>query len=147
MSNFAAMFSIVAGVSIAIQVVLNQCLERHVSKILTVLICQIGSMIPALIVIVFQISTDKDFVFTGLRHAPWYTMIGGIFGFFTVFLVLFAMKNMSMASVVALVTCGQLAFSAALDHFGILGLEKAPLTANRILGIIILGLGTYLIKN
>lgn len=40
---------------------------------------------------------------------------------------------------------GQLALSVVVDHFGLLGLAKQPVTLARILGVVLLGLGTYLV--
>ena len=40
---------------------------------------------------------------------------------------------------------GQLATSVILDRIGFLGLEEEPITAARVLGVILLLAGTYLV--
>jgi uncharacterized membrane protein YdcZ (DUF606 family) len=47
--------------------------------------------------------------------------------------------------VAAATVTGQLATSVILDRIGFLGLEEEPITAARVLGVILLLAGTYLV--
>jgi len=46
----------------------------------------------------------------------------------------------------SLVILGQLASSVLVDHFGLLGFPRAPLSAGRLLGLLALMLGAWLIN-
>ena len=47
---------------------------------------------------------------------------------------------------VGLILMGQLSAAVVLDHFGLIGFEKKPINARRILGVLILATGVILIR-
>ena len=40
---------------------------------------------------------------------------------------------------------GQLALAVEIDHFGWLGVDRSPITASKVFGIVLLALGTWLV--
>jgi transporter family-2 protein len=75
----------------------------------------------------------------------WYYLTGGILGAAYVGTVLVTVKTLGAGPVVAATVAGQLSASLVVDQFGLLGVTKDPITALKLLGVLLLGVGTYLI--
>lgn len=59
--------------------------------------------------------------------------------------VLFS-HRLGAASFMACIIVGQLTSSVVLDHFGWVGFQQHSVSATRLAGIVLLGLGAYLIR-
>ncbi len=81
----------------------------------------------------------------GLRGAPWYYLIGGLLGAAYVTTVLVTVRSLGAGGVTAATISGQLTMSLVVDQLGWLGVEREPITAPRVLGVVMLAAGTYLV--
>jgi transporter family-2 protein len=80
------------------------------------------------------------------RELEWYYLVGGgLIGATYVTSVLVMVRTLGAGGVTAATIAGQLSMSVVLDHFGLLGLERSPLTAVKLVGVGLLVLGTLLI--
>lgn len=79
------------------------------------------------------------------RGLPWYFLTGGLLGATYVTTVLVTVRTLGAGAVVAATIAGQLTASVALDHFGLLGVERQPISVVRVAGIALLAAGVYLI--
>lgn len=59
--------------------------------------------------------------------------------------VLVTVRHLGAGGVVAATIAGQLAISVVIDQFGLLGVQRDPATALKLLGVVLLALGTYLV--
>ncbi|HEV2061703.1 MAG TPA: DMT family transporter, partial [Solirubrobacteraceae bacterium] len=75
----------------------------------------------------------------------WYYLTGGVLGAVYVTTVLVTVRELGAGPVVAATIAGQLAASVVLDQFGLLGLPKAPITVGKVIGVVLLALGVYLV--
>ena len=75
----------------------------------------------------------------------WYYLLGGILGAAYVFAALSTVGSIGAGGVAAATITGQLTMSVVIDRLGILGLEQTPITAPRVIGVVLLLAGTYLI--
>jgi transporter family-2 protein len=80
-----------------------------------------------------------------VRGVPWYYLTGGLLGAAYVTSILVTVRTLGAGGVVAATIAGQLAVSVVVDHFGLIGVAKQPVTAAKIVGVVLLGLGTYLV--
>jgi transporter family-2 protein len=80
-----------------------------------------------------------------VRGLSWYYLTGGLLGAAYVTTVLVTVRALGAGAVVAATIAGQLSASVALDRFGLLGVERQPITLGRMLGVALLALGVYLI--
>jgi transporter family-2 protein len=80
-----------------------------------------------------------------VRGLSWHYLTGGLLGAAYVTTVLVTVRALGAGAVVAATIAGQLSASVALDHFGLLGVERQPVTVGRMLGVALLALGVYLI--
>ena len=75
----------------------------------------------------------------------WYYLIGGALGAAYVTAALITVSTIGAGGVAAATITGQLAISVVIDQLGILGLEKSPITAGRVVGVVLLLAGTFLV--
>jgi bacterial/archaeal transporter family-2 protein len=81
-----------------------------------------------------------------IRGLPWYAVIGGgLIGAAYVASSLVTVQALGAGSLTALTIAGQLTIAVVIDHFGLLHLTRAPVTATKLLGVALLAAGTYLI--
>ncbi len=79
------------------------------------------------------------------RGAPWWVFLGGLLGAAYVTTVLVSVRTLGAGGVTAATISGQLTLSLVVDRFGLLGVERQPLTAAKLLGVVLLGVGTWLV--
>ncbi|HVE67192.1 MAG TPA: DMT family transporter [Solirubrobacteraceae bacterium] len=80
-----------------------------------------------------------------LRGVPWYYLVGGLLGAAYVTTVLVTVRSLGAGGVTAATIAGQLTLSMVVDQLGILGVDRQPITVERMLGVLLLAAGTYLI--
>ena len=82
---------------------------------------------------------------TAARNVSWVYLTGGLLGAAYVTTILVTVRTLGAGGVVAATIAGQLAISVVVDHFGLIGVTKQPITLGRVVGVLLLGLGTYLV--
>ncbi|WP_027184178.1 DMT family transporter [Desulfovibrio inopinatus] len=78
--------------------------------------------------------------------APWWSWLGGLIGAFYVTIAVIAGPRIGATVFFSLIVAGQLTGSLILDHFGLLGFTTAPISFGRIVGVILIVLGVFLIR-
>ncbi len=85
----------------------------------------------------------------GIRRigdAPWYVAIGGgLAGALYVGSIVWTVRALGLGGLTAVTIAAQLAIAIVIDHFGWLGVERSPITAAKVTGVVLLGLGTWLV--
>ena len=74
-----------------------------------------------------------------------YSLGGGVLGAAYVVVALITVSAIGATGVVAATIVGQLTASVVIDRLGVLGLEQVTISLDRVIGIGLLLLGTYLI--
>ena len=82
---------------------------------------------------------------SGVRNVSWVYLTGGLLGAAYVTTILVTVRTLGAGGVVAATVAGQLALSVVVDHFGLIGVAKQPITITKVVGVVLLGLGTYLV--
>lgn len=80
-----------------------------------------------------------------LGRAPWWALLGGLLGAVYVTVALVAVRTLGVSGLTAVVIGGQLAMSVLIDRFGLLGVAKQQIGAQRILGLVLLAAGVLLV--
>ena len=78
--------------------------------------------------------------------APWSLYVGGICGFVILLSLAFVFPKIGAALAIALVVLGQGGAALAIDHFGLLGMPKEPITLARVGGLLLVGGGVVLMR-
>ncbi len=134
---------IAAGALVAVQSVLNAALGKRAGDLGSLLVLASISVVAILpVVLVFPGASN-------FRNLPglsqWYLYLGGVVGMLIVAAPIFLVPRIGATATLTAVVVGQLTLAVVIDHFGLLGVPRNELTITRILGVIILALGTLLI--
>jgi len=79
------------------------------------------------------------------RSVPWYALAAGSLGLVVLGAVSYTIPRIGAATTVTLIIVAQLVTAALLDHFGLLGASVRSLDPMRLLGMVVLFAGTWLI--
>jgi len=80
-----------------------------------------------------------------VRGLEWQYLLGGLLGAAYVTSVLVTVRTLGAGGVTAATITGQLTMSVIVDQYGWLGVAKDPVNGPKILGLVLLALGTILI--
>jgi transporter family-2 protein len=138
----AVLLTAVVGGILALQAPINAGLGKATGQLSAALVSfVVGTLLLAVIV---GLSGDVG----GLGSTfdvRWYYLIGGALGAAYVTVALIAVRSIGAGGVAAATITGQLIFAVVIDRLGILGLDRTPITAPRVAGVVLLLAGTYLV--
>ena len=139
------LLSFLAGTFIAVQTALNTRLGKDLKNptFVSVESCVVGSLALALYMLVARTALPKVSLMAREPASLW---IGGVFGATYVLITVLATPKLSVATVTALVFAGQMLLAVMLDHFAFLGLDRHPLNAGRIVGVVLFCVGAELLR-
>lgn len=80
-----------------------------------------------------------------LGEAPPYMFLGGILSAIFVTAAMYFIPKMGATTMIAAYVTGQLLMSVVIDHYGLMNLTPHPISASRILGVILLFAGLFLV--
>jgi transporter family-2 protein len=83
----------------------------------------------------------------GLHHVtstPLWMWAGGLMGFTVVTAITFAQPRIGATAVIGILIAGQLVMGAAIDRYGLFGVEQIGISPYRAVGIALLGIGAAL---
>jgi transporter family-2 protein len=139
----ALLLTVVAGGLIALQAPINAVLGDSVGKLPA---ATVSFVVGTLALILITLLVGGGFGDVGeARHLSWYYLTGGILGAVYVTTALVAVKSLGAGGVVAATIAGQLSLAMVVDQLGILGVDKQPITWDKLLGVLLLAAGTFLI--
>jgi bacterial/archaeal transporter family-2 protein len=78
--------------------------------------------------------------------ASWTLYSGGLFGFVIVASLAFVFPRIGAAYAVALMVGGQCVAALLVDHFGLLGMPREPLTIQRVIGVVLVAAGAVAVR-
>jgi len=138
----AGLTTAVVGGMIALQAPINSHLGKSTNTFTAALISfSIGTVVLLGIVLVTGQLGDVS----GIGNVRWYYLLGGVLGAAYVTTVLLTVRTLGAGGATAATVAGQLTTAMVIDRLGVLGLEKTPITAARVIGVILLFAGTALV--
>jgi bacterial/archaeal transporter family-2 protein len=130
------------GGLIALQPALNAELGRATGNVAAALVSfAVGTLLLAAIVVLSGQASGLGSTF----DVEWYYLLGGVLGAAWVFTALVVVSSIGAGGTAAATITGQLTASVIVDRMGVFGLEETPITFERVLGVVLLLAGTYLI--
>ncbi len=131
-----------AGGLIALQAPINAGLGRSTGSLAAALVSfGVGTIALAVIVV---IAGEAGSVASLADASPVY-LLGGLLGAVYVTCALVAVPVVGAGGVAAGTITGQLIASLVVDRLGAFGLEQTPITFGRVVGVVLLMLGTLLL--
>jgi len=135
--------AVVTGSIISLQNVINASLGRYVGELGAVfIVATIGVLIILSAILILPGSAN-------LRALPgadrWYLYLGGVFGIIIVTLPVFLVPRIGATSTITGIVIGQLVMALVADQFGLFGTPRIDLSFPRLLGVILLCAGAFLV--
>ena len=141
-TGFAIAFTLVAGFAGSIQVAVSGALGKRIGVLEA---AAFGGVVAALVLVAIALAVRGSAGVPGaLREPPW-LWIGGVMGAIVVSAITYSPQQLGTFATIALVIAGQLVMGVVIDALGLFGLEKIPLTWERVLGVALLAVGSVLI--
>jgi len=134
-----------AGAMIAAQGVVNGRMAEHMGGPLQAALISFSVGWLALLGLNLALGHTLP-VGAALREAPWWAWIGGLMGAIVVSLAATAVPRIGVAAYVSAFIAGQLSAAIVYDHFGLLGQTVREASPLRLLGVVLLAGGVYLIR-
>lgn len=150
-SSFAALLpllllTVLGGAALPVQAGINARLGRELGSplfgaLMSFLVGTISLILVILLTRAFPTATGAS-----VAKIPAWVWVGGLIGAVYVTLALLAAPRLGFALFTAAAIAGQLLTSLVLDHFGLLGVARQPMTMTRLLGVALLIAGIALIR-
>ncbi|MBA3747412.1 MAG: DMT family transporter [Solirubrobacterales bacterium] len=141
--ELAVVLTAVTGGFVALQAPINGGLGRAVGAWQAAFVSfAIGTVALALIAALAKGGMGQ---ISGVRGIAWYYLTGGVLGAVYITSVIVTVGPLGAGGVVAATIAGQLAISVVVDHFGLLGVDRQPITLAKVGGIVLLAAGTFLV--
>jgi transporter family-2 protein len=140
--GLAVILTAVVGALIALQAPINAGLGKATGSFPAALI---SFTIGVLVLLAIVVVSGQASAVGEATEVRWYYLLGGVLGAVYVTAALITVPTIGAGGVAAGTITGQLIASVALDRAGVLGLEEAPITLERALGVGLLLAGTFLI--
>ena len=142
-SGAAVALTAFVGGLIALQAPINSALGKSVGTFQAAFVSfAIGTLVLAAIAAVAKGGFSQ---IPEARNLSWYYLTGGVLGAIYVTTVLVTVRELGAGPVVAATIAGQLTAGVVIDQYGWLGVAKEPVTAAKLVGILLLAAGVYLI--
>ena len=139
--GIALLLSAAAGMLVAMQPPINSKLGSSVG---TFAAATISFMVGTVVLLAVAVVGGGSHL-SGLKDVPWWYFAGGLIGAVFVASSLVTVRTLGAGGVVAATIAGQLTASVLIDNFGLLGIAKQPLAPARVVGIVLLAAGVFLI--
>ncbi|MEX2138613.1 MAG: DMT family transporter [Pirellulales bacterium] len=137
-----ALIAAAAGVATSLQSAANAGLASRIglgaALILNTLMVLVGT-------VVFYLLSGRQGTFFPAA-TPWFLYIGGLCGFVVILSLAFVFPKIGAGVTIAILVLGQGAAALAIDHFGVMGMPKEPLTLARLAGMLLACSGVALMR-
>ena len=136
--------AVIAGIFIAIQAPTNASLGKASGS---PVVAAFISFVVGMVALGAMVAATSGRVFAPeLKGVPWYAWAGGLYGAFFVAMAAFAAPRIGVATMLTAAVAGQIFAALALDHFGLLGLARQPVSLERIGGAALVLIGAVLVR-
>lgn len=140
---FLVCIGVVTGATVALQNVINASLGRYAGTLGAVfIVAASGALLMFFVILLFPHSAT-------FRSAPgpnqWYLYLGGILGILIVATPVVLVPRIGATATVTSIVAGQLIMALAADQFGLLGTPRISITLTRVIGVVLLAGGAYLV--
>ena len=143
MSKEAALTAtVVAGGLVAIQAPMNARLADHIGKFGS---ATMNFLVGGVLLVFITFVLLGGFQSVGESPPWWGWVFGGMAGAAYVTTALSSVPSLGAGGVTAATVAGQLTVSVIADKVGLLDLPEKPISVGRLAGVVLLGLGVFLI--
>lgn len=146
MNLFYFLLVFTAGIGVTLQLGVNSQLRQAVGN--PALSALVSFLVGTSALLIYVVATAKNTLPTleTFRGIAWWKYAGGMLGVFYITTVIIAAPRIGAANVMALTIAGQLLAALVCDHFGWIGFSVQPVNIYRVLGVLLILAGVYLMQ-
>ena len=145
MSWIYVILALVAGTMMPTQAAINHKLATHVQS--PVLSAFISFGVGLLALFIYILATGIPLSNLSLsKNAPPVAWLGGLCGALGVTTVVMVVPRLGVALTFSIIILGQMLATLPIDHFGFLGLQIKEVSLPRLVGVVFVILGVFLIR-
>lgn len=135
------LIGLIGGVAVGVQSPIAGAMGQKIGGTASRVIVHLSGLILSLILLVFRGGERiRDW-----NTLPWYMLGAGVFGLILYQTINITLPRLGATNMLVLIIVGQLLTGVLLDTFGWLGVTARPIELTRIIGIIVLLVGGYLV--
>lgn len=132
---------LLGGVSVGIQSPIAGAIGQKLGGTASSFIVHLSGLVFSAILLVLQGGEKiRDW-----RTLPWYMLGAGVFGLILYQTINITLPRLGSTTMIALIIIGQLLTGIVIDHFGWFGVTARPVDLTRLIGLVVLFAGGYLI--
>ena len=135
-------FSIIAGMSMSIQGVMNTRLGKGIGNMEANAFVQGTAFALALVVLLFY----RQGSFTELGQVNKLYWLGGLLGLVITLTVMLGIKSLGTTLAISIILISQLLIAAVIDAFGLMGSEKVAFGWSKYVGLALMTGGIFLFR-
>lgn len=135
------LIGLIGGIAIGFQAPLSSLMSQRIGTLESVFIVHLGGALASIIPLAMQGGGKL----ANWRIVPWYALGAGLFGLVVIGAISYTIPRLGVAATIILTVAGQLLIGLALDHFGFLGTALRPFELSRLLGVIVVFVGVWLL--
>lgn len=144
--NINSILAILGGIFLAMQGGFNAQLGVQLKNpLMASLVAFFFSMVFAVLLVLLSLkSFPKASILLGIPKYLWFT--GALFSVVGICLYYYTIPRLGISTMISLGLFGQLLFSTIAGHYGWFGMPQEPMEFKRILGVVAMCIGIFLIK-
>jgi len=132
---------LVGGAAIGLQNPLAALMGQRVGILQSAFVIHLGGALLAGMLVVVMPGGQL----AAWRSVPWYALGAGALGVILVSAMAFAIPRLGVTATTGVLVATQLVVAAWLDHYGLLGVDVRAFDAWRMLGVVLLLAGAWLV--
>jgi len=138
-----ALVMLVAGLGIPIMAALNGGLGAKLAS--PALAATILFSVGLAVAVIYLLSTEGIPTKLYIPSTPWYFYLGGFFVMFYILSITWIAPHFGISNAVSFVLLGQLVAMSIIDHYGLLGATQYTLSFQRVIGLILMAVGVFMV--
>ena len=135
------LIGLIGGIAVGFQAPLSSLMSQRIGTMESVFVVHLGGALAALIPLIMQGGGKLG----NWRQVPWYALAAGLFGLVVIGAISYTIPRLGVAATITLNVAGQLLIGLGLDHFGILGATVRPFEPSRLIGVVVVFVGVWLL--
>ena len=140
-SGLVVAAAVLCGVAVAVQAQFTGVMQRQMGTLEATFITYFsGGMVIGLVML---LARGGDL--SAASGLPWYVFTAGILGLVVIGTLSLSVGDLGLVPALVLITVSQFVVGALINHFGLLGAVVDPLDLGKIIGLALLGVGTFLV--
>ena len=129
------------GIAVGVQTPIANAIGQKVGSAASSVVVHISGTMFSIIVLIINRGENIH----KWRELPMWTYVVGLFGVILYLSINYTIPRIGTTAAISLIIIGQLVAGTVIDHFGLFGNEINLIDGGRVLGLLLLAIGSYLV--